>query len=738
MVPADKPIQVFLETVKTNDPATIKQWADAQEAELNKRRSKRLAACRKLDEEYNGKTSEFIESWGAIAKGFQKFEQTMKEISALCAGNIANRAQIRSLVATVLAAESQIRALLNTANQKAAVCKTKADADAIDALWSSIVKLTWEVHLNAGKAEGLNNRIKNVVTRSLSLLSRMDRPDAETPVALSQLPEKEKELLDGLTKLRDNIASLKSYGEMVSARKELSAFESALLKSLSTYPSTPVINRLRTIVQDSMKDDPCSEGEMRNRLDRTISYLSKTRGNLIQRIADLKTKYPLCAGDSAEDIFIAQARNAQDIIIYVRSSDIPAKAEACRTDAGKPKPPAPVPAPTPPPVKDDDKDGVPNDRDKCPGTPLGHPVDADGCSLLQKFAAVTMKINGPNPVIPAKQSLFKAIPDAQMAILMQNLTGALIYKWYINGKEVGRGTENFFYTLSSGYRGSSIIVKARLFWFNKDGGETPLQQGSATFAVKRIDIGKVPMKVTCLPSVAPPGTRVSCAAKIDDPVAAAKLNELGSVGGRWGFYWYVNNAFQGSTGDSISATIPKTGGTEVVARLMVTDPTALSNSGYEADYGGPRPTGAQPQEAGRATATLRAQPVTPQPQTQPQTVRKKYGPFAVPWGSWFSTGINIKKGESFSTKATGAYKSVNQNTDVKTCGPDGCGYWRFFVMKAKVGSKMRDVGSSGGWTAEDEGVIELGAPRGTVFMKEDAGNCTGAISVEIWVDHKTR
>lgn len=49
-----------------------------------------------------------------------------------------------------------------------------------------------------------------------------------------------------------------------------------------------------------------------------------------------------------------------------------------------PPPPAPVavaPPPPPPPPADSDKDGVPDSRDKCPNTPAGVKVDADGCPL---------------------------------------------------------------------------------------------------------------------------------------------------------------------------------------------------------------------------------------------------------------------------------------------------------------------------------------------------------------------
>ncbi len=43
--------------------------------------------------------------------------------------------------------------------------------------------------------------------------------------------------------------------------------------------------------------------------------------------------------------------------------------------------PAPAEAPATPVVADDDHDGVPNDQDKCPNTPAGVKVDAQGCPL---------------------------------------------------------------------------------------------------------------------------------------------------------------------------------------------------------------------------------------------------------------------------------------------------------------------------------------------------------------------
>ncbi len=311
--------------------------------------------------------------------------------------------------------------------------------------------------------------------------------------------------------------------------------------------------------------------------------------------------------------------------------------------------------------------------------------------------------------------------------------------WSVNGIPRKSGINMDRYSFSVPRVGLRLVKTVSvLVRESRDNGKTWQDVGKADFDpspyIVRTALGKVSMKVTCAPPVAPPGTSVQCTANIEDPDALKKLSELASAGGRWGYYWYVNNSVQNSTGASISATIPKTGGTEVVARLMVTDATAGATQTYEADYGGTGPAGPQLQEVGRAGVTLQAQPAGP----STGSTRRKYGPFAVPWGSWFSTGAQIKKGESFSVKATGAYRSVNQNTDVKTCGPDGCGPWRFFVLKAKIGTQMMDVGSSGGGTADQDGMIELGSPRGGTFLKEDAGNCTGSLSAEIWVEQKRK
>jgi OmpA-OmpF porin, OOP family len=49
-----------------------------------------------------------------------------------------------------------------------------------------------------------------------------------------------------------------------------------------------------------------------------------------------------------------------------------------------PPPPPPPPPPAPRPVTDEDGDGVPDDRDQCPGTPPGMAVDEHGCVIIER------------------------------------------------------------------------------------------------------------------------------------------------------------------------------------------------------------------------------------------------------------------------------------------------------------------------------------------------------------------
>lgn len=75
-------------------------------------------------------------------------------------------------------------------------------------------------------------------------------------------------------------------------------------------------------------------------------------------------------------------------------------APTARPVAATPPPPAPAPVaatppPPPPPPADSDRDGVTDDIDKCPGTPAGVAVDAQGCPLKGSITleGVTFELN---------------------------------------------------------------------------------------------------------------------------------------------------------------------------------------------------------------------------------------------------------------------------------------------------------------------------------------------------------
>lgn len=76
-----------------------------------------------------------------------------------------------------------------------------------------------------------------------------------------------------------------------------------------------------------------------------------------------------------------------------------------------PPPPAaaytPPPPPPPPPPRDSDGDGVNDNLDKCPGTPKGFKVDADGCIIQQTIVlrAVNFEFNSDRLTVPAQNTL---------------------------------------------------------------------------------------------------------------------------------------------------------------------------------------------------------------------------------------------------------------------------------------------------------------------------------------------
>ena len=112
------------------------------------------------------------------------------------------RAQIGSLAGTAAQKESLLKARLDAAN--AITCKTSADVKQLEALWDEIRPLAWEVHLNAGKAEGVNNRLKGIIAqgRRPPRPLRQGRPGHPRPAL--RIPAEAREITAGLKANRDN------------------------------------------------------------------------------------------------------------------------------------------------------------------------------------------------------------------------------------------------------------------------------------------------------------------------------------------------------------------------------------------------------------------------------------------------------------------------------------------------------------------------------------------------------
>lgn len=90
---------------------------------------------------------------------------------------------------------------------------------------------------------------------------------------------------------------------------------------------------------------------------------------------------PFNSGPGVQDNWNFALQAGIDVLIGRRG---PAGERRFPTALPTPTPPPPSGvrvAPPGPPLKDSDSDGVPDSLDKCPGTPLGDKVDANGCSL---------------------------------------------------------------------------------------------------------------------------------------------------------------------------------------------------------------------------------------------------------------------------------------------------------------------------------------------------------------------
>jgi len=130
-----------------------------------------------------------------------------------------------------------------------------------------------------------------------------------------------------------------------------------------------------------------------------------------------------------------------------------------------PAPPRPLPPPPPPPVVDSDGDGVPDNLDKCPGTPHGFKVDADGCIIEQTVVlrAVNFEFNSDKLTQPSEQTLNEvaAALNGQPTLSVQiggytDSVGSAGYNLKLSQK---RANAVQAYLVSKGVSSSNLVAK---------------------------------------------------------------------------------------------------------------------------------------------------------------------------------------------------------------------------------------------------------------------------------------
>ena len=346
LTPGTKPVNW---TVDLDRRDVVGEAITALWATIDARRQALAEACSGLNT-VDDPVSQYFVAGRTLSLGLNRFHQMVTTASQECLQVPSLRAQIGSLAGTAGQKESLLKARLDAAN--AIVCKTNADARQLEALWNEIRPLAWEVHLNAGKAEGINNRLKGIIAKADTLYARFDKADQDTPVPLSQFPQKFRELSTNLKAHRDSTFA-PAYNKV---KEKKGALRKAIDEAIASIDGiaagagassdrrvSAFKNQAGALRPDDSK--PCDEGFSKSNIDKMIEKFENGQAPLDKWVEDTKN-IPLCYGQKAEDDLAAQAYASTLILRYAVDSDIPGKISGCKV-AATGKPPA-APAVTTP------------------------------------------------------------------------------------------------------------------------------------------------------------------------------------------------------------------------------------------------------------------------------------------------------------------------------------------------------------------------------------------------------
>lgn len=144
----------------------------------------------------------------------------------------------------------------------------------------------------------------------------------------------------------------------------------------------------------------------------------------------------------------------------------------------------------------------------------------------------------------------------------------------------------------------------------------------------------------------------------------------------------------------------------------------------------PVPPPSAPPQSGSSGggSTSGATPAPPQGERVGEEIR--YGPFSANALGWQSTGVRLRKGQTFRIDASGRITGG----EGENIGPhDGIGHWGWRMLCGRIGERGIEVrGSHEAW---NDGVLELGVPRGCGGFSADDGGAywSGAFTVYVYV-----